>query len=65
VARSFSRDLVPFDDELYGWDNDKAGYTIQVNKSIFEEYGNLRVLTPEQWNDEWVNLFPHEIKRPI
>ena len=59
VARSFSRDLVPFDDELYEWDNDKAGYTIQVNKSIFDEYGNLRVLTPEQWNDEWVKTYSH------
>jgi len=57
-ARSFVKDDMPFDDEVFEWDNVKAEYGIRVSKTIFDEDGKLKILTPEEWNEEWVGTYP-------
>lgn len=59
VARSFKLDEMPFSDGYYEWDNMKAGYGVRVSKEIFdEEDGKLKIFTPDEWKDEWVESYP-------
>ena len=57
-ARQFKRDETPSDDSWYEWDNYKVKYGIRVNKSVFDDNEKLRVITPEEWNEEWVSSYP-------
>lgn len=56
-ARSFVYDEAPVDDDFHEWDNRKAGYGIRVSKQIFDEEGKLKILTPEEWDDDWVESY--------
>ena len=56
-ARSFVQDEAPFDDAVYEWDNTKAEYGIRVSKTIFDEEGRLKIITPEDWDEEWVETY--------
>lgn len=58
-ARSFEKDEVSSDDSVYEWDNAKAKYGIRVSKQIFDEDGRLRILTPEEWSDDWISSYSH------
>lgn len=57
-ARSFERDDIPFGNSFYEWVNKNGEYGIRVSKEIFDEEERLRILTPEEWNDEWVVKYP-------
>ncbi|MGB2255031.1 MAG: DUF4062 domain-containing protein [Spongiibacter marinus] len=58
-ARSFIFDDGPFGSEgFYEWDNHKAEYGVRVKEAIFDEDDKLRILTPEEWDDAWVDEYP-------
>ena len=56
-ARSFKFDPDPSNEELYEWDNEKAGNGIRVSKSIFDNDSRLKILTPSEWDSKWVSTY--------
>jgi hypothetical protein len=61
TARSFIQD--PFDTgTTCCWENYELGYGIRVCIEIFKSNGKLKIITPEEWKDEWVQVY--SINRP-
>lgn len=56
TARLFAFDENPFDEErsYYEWNHAKLGYGIRVAMSIFDDSGKLKVITPQEWDDSWI-----------
>ncbi len=59
VARSFEYDHMKFDadDGYHDWDNSKAGYGIRVRQDIFDKENHLKIITPDDWNKDWVSSY--------
>lgn len=58
-ARSFVKDdIFTFKENYYEWDNSKAKYGVRVSKEIFDHEGKLKIFTPEEWKDDWVEEYP-------
>jgi hypothetical protein len=55
-ARGYEQDEFSNDDTIE-WDNQKACRGIRVCRSIFDENGRLKVLTPEEWTKENVEVY--------
>ena len=53
-ARNFTKDEFSQD---HDWDNVKQGFGVRVSNEIFDENDNLRIVTPEQWNSDWVSTY--------
>ena len=61
-ARGYQED--PFTDEgKIEWDNSKIGRGIRVKSSLFDENGRLRILTPEEWEEDNVEAYTIEPKK--
>lgn len=56
-ARSFEKDETPYSDDFLEWDNHKAEYGIRVKKDVFDEEGKLRIFTPEEWDEEFIETY--------
>lgn len=57
-ARQFIQDDSSWvEDSVTDWDNKKAGMGIRVNKGLFDEDGRLKIITPEEWNDDWIATY--------
>ena len=56
-ARGFKRDDNPFLEGHDDWDDNKAGYGIRVVNEIFDDEGQLKVFTPEQWQSGWISRY--------
>lgn len=56
-ARGFVFDEDHVGNDEYQWDNSKIGYGIGVSKEIFDENDNLKIITPEKWNDGWIRRY--------
>ena len=56
-ARSFKFDPNPSNTESYEWDNKKAENGIRVWKRIFDDENRLKILTPSEWDSEWVSTY--------
>lgn len=56
-ARSFKFDPNPSNAESYEWDNKKAENGIRVWKRIFDDENRLKILTPSEWDSEWVSTY--------
>jgi len=57
-VRSFVEDL-ECDPSVYEWDHEKLKFGIRINRSIFDESGHLKVITPEEWDSSWIQRYPH------
>lgn len=44
----------------YDFDNKRSGIGVRVSQSIFDDLENLKILTPEEWNDEWISSYELE-----
>ncbi|HEX9833049.1 MAG TPA: hypothetical protein VGA66_08205, partial [Mycobacterium sp.] len=47
-------------DEVLDWYNGQINRGIRVKASIFDEKGKLRILTPEEWDEE--NVVPYSLE---
>ncbi|MCB1764397.1 MAG: hypothetical protein KDI27_14835, partial [Gammaproteobacteria bacterium] len=59
-ARSFKLDIDQFSVSSPGyftWLNEKAEFGIKASHSLFDDDGKLKIITPEEWDDEWVETF--------
>lgn len=61
-ARGYERDPAT-SDEVIEWDNSKLGKGIRVASSIFDENEKLRVLTPEEWSKDYVQVYTLQPKK--
>jgi hypothetical protein len=56
-ARGFKGDESTSPDGAFDWDNQSLKYGIRVSRSIFGKDDRLKVITPEQWKDDWVTTY--------
>lgn len=56
-ARGFEFDERHVVADEYQWDNTKIEYGIGISKSVFDENQKLKVITPEQWDKNWVRKY--------
>lgn len=53
-ARGFKQDTHLENSKCFEWDNNNQKYGIRVDRSIFNNDGNLKIFTPDAWKDKWV-----------
>lgn len=58
-ARSFQLDEInPFNEKVYEWDNPGIKTGIRVKTNIFDENRKLKVVTPDEWDEEAIMTYP-------
>ncbi len=58
-VRGFRQDAAPWlEEEVYDFDNIKAGYGIRVKKAIFDDSERLIIITPDKWDEMSVTRYP-------
>ena len=63
-ARSFYPDENPANTDCYEWDNKSMKKGIRVDKNIFDEQGKLKIFTPEEWSDDFIETYQYNPKEP-